>query len=408
MAEWSCSGLQSRLRRFDSDPSLQLSIPQRYQWGGKEQLLSLGTYPEVSLATARERGDAVRKQVANDVNPSVNRQAQKVAPLDAPNRTYKAVALDWFARTSKARNWTENHTERVKRRFEAHFFTWLGAKDIGDVTDDDFLACLQRLEDRNILDTAQRAVSDNDSLFRFAKKRKLVKHNIVADVRGPDLLPRRKRKHHAALTDPAKIGPMLRAIDAYHGSFVVRSALLLQPLAFVRPGSELRWAKWSEFQLPDDWLDPNANVDGAEWRIPPERMKMRAYHVVPLSRQAVATLRELYPLTGPEGYVFPQVRNASRPISENTLNVGLRAIGYPKDQQTAHGFRTTASTLLNEQGWNPDAIERQLAHGERDESRASYNAAQYLDERRKMMQAYADYLDGLKAGGNILPIRREV
>jgi integrase len=199
-------------------------------------------------------------------------------------------------------------------------------------------------------------------------------------------LPSVKVKHHAALKDPAQVGGLLRAIENYHGGFVVRCALRFSPLVFVRPG-ELQGAVWSEFDL-----------EGAEWRIPPERMKMREQHIVPLSTQAVAILRDLHAVSGPDGYVFHQARNASRPISENTVNVALRACGYTKEQQTAHGFRSTASTLLNELGFNKDWIERQLAHGERDKSRDSYNSAQYLPQRRDMMQKWADHLDLLKAG----------
>lgn len=358
---------------------------QRYFWSGKEQLLGLGTYPEIGLAVARERGAAVRKQIANGVNPSIERQEKKVAQLEAPNRAYEAVALKWLERTSKSRKWTEDHTERVKRRFEVHFFPWLGQKDIGEITDDDFLQCMQRMEDRNLIDTASRAVAENDGVFRYAKKHKLAKHNIVADVRGPELLPKRKVKHHASLKDPTQVGGLLRAIDNYHGGFVVKSALRFASLTFVRP-IEIRLSTWAEFDLRN-----------AEWRIPGERMKMRDHHIVPLSTQALTILNELRPLTGPDGLVFPQARNATRPISENTLNVGLRACGYTKDQQTAHGFRSMASTLLNELEFNRDWIERQLAHREPNKSREPYNAAQYLPQRKTMMQAWADYLDKLKS-----------
>jgi integrase len=359
----------------------------KYFWAGKEQTLSAGTYPEISLGKARERRDSIRSQVANKVNPSSERREEKLAQLTSGARTYKAIALDeWLPKTAAARSWTAEHVERIRRRLEVHFVPWIGHKDIGEVTEDDITGCLTRMTDRNLIDTARRARSESNLVFRFAKQRKLVKHNPVTDLLGPDMLPNVKVKHHAAITDPAQVGPLLRAIDNYHGGFAVRCALRLMPLVFVRPG-ELQWAKWSEF-----------NLDGAEWRIPAERMKMGEYHLVPLSKQAVSILRELHPVTGPDGYVFPQVRNASRPMSENTLNVALRACGYTKEQQTAHGFRTTASTLLNEQGFNPDAIERQLAHGERNKIRASYNAAQYLAERRKMMQSWADYLDGLRSG----------
>jgi integrase len=209
---------------------------------------------------------------------------------------------------------------------------------------------------------------------------------VTADLKGA--LAPVETQHFAAITDPQRVGELLRAIDGYVGQPSVTAALKLAPLVFVRPG-ELRGAQWSEF-----------NLESAEWRIPGERMKMGELHVVPLSRQAVSILRELYLLTGPDGYVFPSLRTSERPIGEVTLNAALRRLGYGSDDQTAHGFRTTASTLLNEQGWHPDLIELQLAHAERNKVRAAYN------ERRKMMQAYADYLDGLKAGGNVIAIRQ--
>lgn len=361
---------------------------QRYFWQRKEQLLSLGTYPEIDLKLARERRDAVRTQVARGVNPSADRQEQKAAERFATECTYKAVALDWLEHTSKFRKWTKDHVQRVQRRQEVCFFPWLGRKHVAEVTDDEVLACVLRISDRGLLDTAYRARSEVDAVFRYARKRKMVKHNPVADLRGGDVLPKHKVEHHAAIKDPGQFGTLLRALDTYPGSFTVRCALQLQALVFVRPG-ELRFARWEELDLA-----------AGEWRIPAERMKMREHHVVPLSRQAVAVLRALYPLSGPDGYVFPQVRNASRPISNNTLNAALRTLGYTKAQASAHGFRSTASTLLNESGdWRPDAIERQLAHGERNKVRGAYNSAQHLPERRKMMQAWADYLDELRAAG---------
>jgi len=257
------------------------------------------------------------------------------------------------------------------------------------------IACIRRIEDRNLIDTAHRALAQCDAVFRFARKRKYVKHNPIADLKGPDTLPPVRVKHHAGITDPVKLGALLRALDACAASFVVQCALRLLPLVFVRPG-ELRHTRWEE-----------CNLDGKEpeLRIPAERMKMREQHVVPLSTQAVEILRALQPLTGPTGYVFPSIRSAARPMSETTMNVALRALGYGKNDQTPHGFRSTASTLLNEQGWHKDAIERQLAHGERDKVRAAYNSAEHLPLRRKMMQAWADYLDGLRAGGNVLTFK---
>jgi integrase len=196
------------------------------------------------------------------------------------------------------------------------------------------------------------------------------------------------------ITDPKKIGDLLRAIDGYEGHFVTKCALKLAPLVFVRPG-ELRHAEWREIDF-----------DKHEWRIPGEKMKMRAVHIVPLSKQVLAILKELYPLTGGGKYVFPSIRSNARPMSENTVNGALRRLGYSKDEMTGHGFRSMASTLLNEQGWHRDAIERQLAHAERDNVRAAYNYAEHLPERKKMMQAWADYLDGLRNGAEIVPIKK--
>jgi len=399
-------GIKPRAKRFklfDGEGLFLIVTPQggrwwrqRYRWAGKEQSLSLGTYPETSLAQARDKGGAVRSQAANGIDPSAERQQATVTRRESATHTYKAIALDWLQRTSNIRKWTPDHTDRVRRRLDVHFFPWLARKFVGDVTEEDIITCVRRMEDRNIIDTARRALAEQDELFRAAKQRKYVKVNPVADLRGPDLLPRPKVKHHAGVTDPQQLGALLRAIEAYPGGFVVRQALRFAPLVFVRPG-ELREAQWHEFNLHDKQ---------PEWRIPAERMKMGEHHIVPLAHQAVEVLQELYSLTGPEGYVFPSVRNASRPISDNTINAALRTCGFSAAQQTGHGFRTTASTLLNEQGWNPDAIERQLAHGPRDKVRAAYNAAQYLVERRRMMQAWADYLDGLRHKSNVVPLRR--
>lgn len=371
---------------------------QRYRWGGKEKLLSLKVYPEVSLSTAREQGAEIRRLVANGIDPSTVRQEQKVATAAASETTFKAITLQWIDNMLKARGLSADHVERTKRRFEVHFFPWLQHRPIASVTDDDVLACIRRLEGARLIDTAHRALSQCGALLRYARARKYIKHNPLADIERSDTLPAIEVKHHAAIIEPTKVGALMRALDAYDGSFVVRSALRIAPLLFVRPG-ELRHAEWQEFNLDSD--EP-------EWRIPGPKMKMREQHIVPLSRQAVAILRDLQPVTGADGsgYVFPSNRNAARPMSENTLNVALRACGYAKDQQSAHGFRTTASTLLNEQGWNKDAIERQLAHGERNKVRAAYNSAEYLPERRRMMQAWADYLDGLKAGAKVVGISR--
>jgi integrase len=279
---------------------------QKYFIAGKEKLLSIGTYPETSLADARAKSAAIRSQVKAGADPSIQRQEQKAAAISAQANTYESVVLRWLEATGQEREWTQDHIERVKRRFEVHFFPWLGSKSIADVTDEDILGCLGRMQDKRLTDTARRALSENDSVFRWAKSptKRIIKHNVVAELRGPDTIPKTKVRHHAALKDPKHVGGLMRAIDAYHGGFVVRCALRFLPLVFVRPG-ELQWSKWDEFDL-----------DGADWRIPAERTKMREQHIVPLSKQAVEILRELHALTGPDGYVFQQARNASRPISE--------------------------------------------------------------------------------------------
>jgi integrase len=377
---------------FDERGLFMLVSPKGARWWrlkfrveGKEKLLSLGVYPDVSLKDARQRRDELRQQLASGVDPSAKRKAEKVASAD----TFEAVAREWFAKFSA--NWADTHSEKIIRRLEADIFPWLGSRPVGQITAPELLACLRRIESRGALDTAHRAHQNCGQIFRYAIATGRAERDPAADLRGA--LPPVNGGHFATITDPAGIGALLRAIDGYEGTFVGRCALRLAPLVFVRPG-ELRAAEWSEFDLVN-----------AEWRIPAERMKARVVHIVPLSTQAVAILRELQPLTGSGRYVFPSLRTSARPMSENTINGALRRLGYSGDQMTGHGFRSMASTLLNEQGWNRDAIERQLAHGERDEVRAAYNYAQHLPERRKMMQSWADFLDGLRAGGNVVPLK---
>jgi integrase len=357
----------------------------KFRVGGKEKLLSLGVYPDVSLKDARQRRDNLRQQLASGVDPGAQRKAAKVAGTD----TFEAVAREWFAKFST--NWAKTHSDKIIRRLESDIFPWLGSRPVGQVTAPELLTCLRRVESRRALDTAHRAHQNCGQIFRYAIATGRAERDPAADLRGA--LPPVNGGHFATITDPAGIGALLRAIEGYEGTLVGRCALRLAPLVFVRPG-ELRAAEWSEFDL-----------DEAEWRIPAERMKARVVHIVPLSIQAVAILRELQPLTGAGRYVFPSLRTPARPMSENTINGALRRLGYSGDQMTGHGFRSMASTLLNEQGWNRDAIERQLAHGERDEVRAAYNYAQHLPERRKMMQSWSDYLDGLRAGGNVVPLK---
>ncbi len=253
------------------------------------------------------------------------------------------------------------------------------------------MATLRRVESRGALETAHRINQLCGQVFRYAIATGRAERNPSADLRGA--LPPAKAKHYPSITEPDKVGALMRAINGYSGSIITATALKLAPLVFARPG-ELRQAEWSEFDL-----------DNAEWRIPAEKMKMRVVHIVPLSRQAIEIIKDIQPLTGRDKYLFPSNRTKTRPMSNNTINGALRRLGYTKEQMTAHGFRSMASTLLNEQGWNRDAIERQLAHSEKDGVRAAYNYAQHLPERKKMMQSWSDYLDGLAGGADVVHIK---
>lgn len=343
---------------------------------GNRNTLSLGVYPDVSLKQARERRDEARRLLADGIDPGAKRQAEKIAQSDS----FEAVAREWFAKFSP--NWAPSHSSKIITRLEKDIFPWVGSRPVNAITAPELLTCLRRIESRGALDTAHRAHQNCGQVFRYAVATGRAERDPSSDLRGA--LPPATHVHYASITEPEKIGALLRAIDGYDGTFVSRCALRLAPLVFVRPG-ELRAAKWAEFDL-----------EKGEWRIPASRMKARVMHIVPLSSQALEILRELKPLSANSEYLFPSVRSPKKPISDNTLNAALRRLGYTTDEVTTHGFRSMASTLLNEQGWSRDAIERQLAHGERDEVRAAYNYAQYLPERRKMMQAWADHLDTLR------------
>jgi len=358
----------------------------KFRVHGREKLLSFGIFPDVSLKEARDRRDDARRDLAKGIDPSVKRRAEKLAG----GNTFEAVAREWFEKFSP--HWVEGYSSKVIRRLEICAFPWIGSIPISQIKAPDLLACLRRVEARGKLGTAHRALQVCGRVFRYAVATGRAERDPCSDLRGA--LPPKSEKHHASFTDPSSLAGLLCAIDAYDGSTVVRSALRLAPMVFVRPG-ELRAAEWKEFDL-----------DAGEWRIGAERMKMRVQHVVPLSRQAVGILRELAPVTGAGRFVFPSPRTPMRPLSDNGMLAALRRMGFEQGTLTVHGFRSTASTLLNEQGWNPDAIERQLAHSERDGVRAAYNYAEYLPERRKMMQSWSDYLDTLRVGRIDVPIAR--
>lgn len=279
----------------------------------------------------------------------------------------------------------------ITTRLTNYVYPWLGDEPVSKITAVDLLAALRRIEEKGALETAHKVRQYCGQVFRYAIATGRATRDVSQDLKGA--LTPVNTQHYASITEPRKIGELLRAIDGYKGQPVTRYALRLAPLVFLRPG-ELRRAAWEDIDL-----------DSAEWRIPAEKMKMDRPHIVPLSAQALEVLREIEPLTVNGPYVFPSIRTKQRPMSENTLNAALRGMGYARDDMTAHGFRSMASTRLNEMGWNRDAIERQLAHVESSQVRAAYNYAEHLDERKKMMQAWADYLDGLKSNADVTPIR---
>ena len=347
-----------------------------YRFGGKQKLLSFGAYPAVSLKRARQLRDEAKEQLAAGIDPGAHKKAVKEAAAAVNKSSFEVVAREWFEKNSP--KWALSNSSRIIARLENDLFPSLGQMSVSEIKAPDILKAVQRIADRGTLDTAHRALQNCSQILRYAVATGRAEQDVAAFLRGA--LPPAQGKHYPTITEPRKIGELLRAIDGYEGYFPVACALKLMPLVFVRPG-ELRLAEWAEF-------DFGVN----EWRIPKNRMKMDEQHIVPLSRQTLAVLEALKPHTGHGRYLFPSIRTDQRAMSDNTINAALRRLGYAKEEMTGHGFRAMASTLLNEQGWNRDAIERQLAHGERNPIRAAYNYAEYLPERRKMMQAWADYL----------------
>lgn len=389
------AALKNTLRRklTDGDGMYLLIDPPRapgwrlkYRIAGREKLLSLGVYPTVPLTRARQKREDARRLIADGVDPSAERKAAKAAGAD----TFRAIAEDWIGRQAKVL--APETVSILQGRLTSTLFPAFGCKPVSDIKATDLLAVLRRLEDKGTHETAHRVRALYGRVARFAIATGRAERDVSADLRGA--LTPVATEHFAAITEPRRIGELLRAIDSYDGQPSVEYALKLAPYVFVRPG-ELRGAAWREFTL--DGKEP-------EWRIPGERMKMGREHIVPLASQVVRLLRRLQPLTGDGALLFPGLRTPSRPISNGTLNAALRRLDFGQDEMTAHGFRSMASTLLNEQHtprgerrFSGDWIERQLAHAEKDDTRAAYNAAEYLPQRRRMMQWWADYLDGLRA-----------
>lgn len=359
-----------------------------YRHDGKRKTLSLGTYPETTLKEAREKRDEARKAVSQGIDPSRQRRVSKLKERIARENSFENIAKEWAGR--QANRWTPDHHDRVVTSLAADIFPELGEFPVNEITAQDLLKALRKIEARGAHETAGRVLQRCGAVFKYAIVTGRCTYNPAADLRG-SLTPV-KVTHRAALK-ASEMPEFFDRLANYDGHVQTRLAIQLLMLTFVRPG-ELRGAAWQEFDF-----------DLSEWRIPAERMKMRDEHIVPLSRQAVDVLHQLHVINGAYPLVFPGANKPHQPMSENTVLFALYRMGY-HGRATGHGFRATASTILNELGYNHDAIERQLAHAPRDKIRAAYNRAQYLPERRKLMQDWADILDGFKNGAKVIPIRR--
>ncbi|MCP4023370.1 MAG: tyrosine-type recombinase/integrase [Desulfobacteraceae bacterium] len=359
-----------------------------YRYLNKRKTLALGVYPDVSLKKARERHRDARKLLTDDIDPGHFKKVTKAARYQAAENSFGKFAWEWFAK----QQWTEGHRRTVRGRLNNDIIPWLGDRPVIEITAQEVLVVCRRVENRGAIESAHRIKTICSQVFRYCVASGIVESDPCRDL-AKALTPA-VPKNMATITDPVRVGELMRAIEGYGGHSVTRAALQLAPLVFVRPG-ELRHAEWSEFDF-----------DQAVWKIPSEKMKMRQPHLVPLSKQAVEILKDIKLLTGDRRYVFPSARTTVRPMSNNAILAALRRMGYPKEEITGHGFRGMASTLLHELGWDSKLIERQLAHSDKNTVRAAYNHAEYLPERIKMMQAWADYLDGLKAGGDVIHLKR--
>jgi len=361
----------------------------KYRHEGKEKLLSLGKYPEVGLAEARQKKEEARKLIAAGIDPGAVKKAQKQAETEE-TETFEVIAREWHTKFSPT--WAKTHTDGIMSRLERDIFPWIGKRPIAEIKAPELLTVIRRVESRGALESAHRVRTIAGQVFRYAVATGRAERDPAADLKGA--LPPKKVKHHAAIIDPKEICALLRAIDGYTGHFVVKCALRIAPLVFVRPG-ELRHAEWSEIDFEE-----------ATWNIPANKMKMKDPHLVPLCRQAVEILKDLQPLTGTGRYVFPSARSFARPMSENAILAALRRMGYSKEEMTGHGFRAMARTILDEVlQVRPDFIEHQLAHAVRDPNGRAYNRTAHLAERKRMMQMWADYLDGLKVGATVIPFQ---
>lgn len=393
---------EKQFKLFDGDGLFLLVVPTgkskggkrwrfKYRFNGKEKLLALGTYPEISLADARTRRDDARKLIAKGIDPGEVKKAAKSEQAERLANTFRKLALDWYER--QADILAEKTRKMIMSRLERDVFPVVGDTPLSDLTPRSILeGVLRPIEDRGSIELAHRVRGVISQVLRYGVACGLCERDSTVDLRGA--LKPVQRKHLPAITDPVKVGALLRAIDGFDGSLIVKCALRLHPLVVTRPG-ELRHAEWSEIDFKK-----------ATWAIPVGKMKMKNPHIVPLSDQAIEILRELHPITGSGKYLFPSVRSTARPISDNTLNAALRRLGYGSDEMVSHGwravFRTLADEVLQER---LDIIEAQLAHQVADTLGRAYNRTSFLKERRELMEKWTRYLDGLKSGAKVIPLR---
>jgi len=362
----------------------------KYRIDGREKLLAIGAYPEIGLSEARKRREEARALIAQGQDPSREKQRDKVRSRIQAADTFTAIANEYCAKRKRdgESGWSPATATRSKYLLSL-LNTSIGKLAIAEIEPADVLVAVRKIEGKGNLESARRTLQLASMVFRYAVSTARLRSDPTRDLRGALTAP--KVTHYGAITEAKRVGELLRAIDGYEGSGITKLALQISPHVFVRPG-ELRHAEWSEVDL-----------DGGLWIIPAGKMKMRKAHHVPLSRQAVDLFRQVHAITGPAGFVFPSIRTRARPMSENTVNAGLRRLGYSTDEMTAHGFRAMASTLLNESGkWNPDAIERALAHGDTDKVRAAYHRGTHWNERVEMAQWWSNHLDQLRKGADIV------
>ncbi len=374
----------------------------KYRFDGKEKKLTFGAYPAISLANARQRREDAKKLLANGVDPSETKKALKAAREEATQNSFEVVAREWHGKFKT--EWSESHAKTTLSRLEKNIFPWIGNRPISELEPMDVLDVLRRMETRGILESAKRMKIACGQVFRYGVATGRCKRDPTADLKGAIAPP--QTKNMAALVKPSDVAELLRSCDEYKGSFVVQCALRLAPLWFCRPG-ELRWTRWDEIDF-----------DKAELNIPVERMKLRTtvkrklkgqFHCIPLSKQSISILKELLPLTGHGDFVFPSIRTHLKPMSDAAILNALRRMGYTKEEMSGHGFRAMARTMIREQlHLEAEYIELQLAHATKSPNGTAYDRVSFLPERRKMMQLWADYLDGLKQVAKVIPLRKIV